>query len=55
MLGLVARGFTYVEVATRLAISHTTVRTHVRGVYTKLGVHSKTEAVYEARHLGLLE
>lgn len=54
VLDLVARGFTYTEIAQQLAVSITTVQTHVRNIYAKLGVHSKTEAVYEARHIGWL-
>lgn len=55
VLGLIARGFTYEEAANRLALSTHTVRTHVRNIYEKLGAHSKTEAVYQARALGWLE
>ena len=54
VLELVARGFTYVEAAARLNMAVSTVRTHVRNVYAKLDVHNKTEAVFEARQLGLL-
>ncbi|MGY4827320.1 response regulator transcription factor [Sphaerotilaceae bacterium SBD11-9] len=54
VLDLVARGFTYPEIAQQMAVSVTTVQTHVRNIYGKLGVHSKTEAVYEARQFGLL-
>ena len=54
VLDLVARGFTYSEIALQMGISVTTVQTHVRNIYGKLGVHSKTEAVYEARQSGLL-
>jgi DNA-binding NarL/FixJ family response regulator len=54
VLDLVSRGFTYQEVAKQLAISLATVQTHARNIYGKLAVHSKTEAVYEARQLGLL-
>lgn len=54
VLDLIARGFTYPEIAQQLALSVTTVQTHVRNIYGKLDVHSKTEAVYEARQLGLL-
>lgn len=54
VLQQVARGFSYAEIATRLGIAATTVQTHVRGVYAKLGVHTKTEAVFEARQAGLL-
>jgi DNA-binding NarL/FixJ family response regulator len=34
----------YKEIADQLAISMSTVRTHVRAVYDKLHVHSRTEA-----------
>jgi DNA-binding NarL/FixJ family response regulator len=43
----IAKGFSYVEVATALAISANTVRTHVRSLYGKLAVNSGSEAVYE--------
>lgn len=54
ILDRVARGFTYPEVARQLDIAISTVRAHVRNIYAKLDVHNKTEAVYEARHHGLL-
>jgi len=37
-----------------MGLSVDTVRTHVRNLYGKLGVHNKTEAVFEARLLGWL-
>jgi DNA-binding CsgD family transcriptional regulator len=36
-------GLTYKEIATRLLISPATVRAHLRGIYSKLGVSSKIE------------
>ncbi len=39
---LVAKGLTSVEAATRLAVSHRTVETHVAHIYAKLGIHSRT-------------
>jgi DNA-binding NarL/FixJ family response regulator len=54
VLDRVARGFTYQEVARQLGVSMATVQTHARNIYGKLAVHSKTEAVFEARQLGLL-
>ncbi|WP_295545187.1 response regulator transcription factor [uncultured Pseudacidovorax sp.] len=54
VLDLVSRGFTYAETATRIGVSVSTVQTHVRNIYSKLDVHNKSEAVYEARNLGLL-
>jgi len=54
VLSLVARGFSYGEVAGLMKISAHTVHTHARNIYGKLSVNSKTEAVFEARQLGLL-
>ena len=54
VLDLVSRGFTYQEVGARIGISVTTVQTHIRNIYGKLDVHNKSEAVFEARNLGLL-
>jgi LuxR family maltose regulon positive regulatory protein len=42
------------EIATELAVSHSTVKTHVRGIYSKLGANSRREAVDQARSRGLL-
>jgi LuxR family maltose regulon positive regulatory protein len=42
------------EIAAELFVSLNTIRAHLRHVYTKLGVHSRTEAVNRARALGLL-
>jgi LuxR family maltose regulon positive regulatory protein len=42
------------EIAAELCVSPNTVRTHLRHVYAKLGVHSRGEAVARARDLGLL-
>ena len=54
VLNLIARGFTYAETAGRMGVLLSTVQSHVRNIYGKLDVHNKTEAVFEARQLGLL-
>lgn len=41
------------EIAVGSLISPNTVRTHVRSIFTKLGVHSRLEAVRVARDAGL--
>ena len=51
--GLV-QGLTYKQVAERLGIGLDTVRTHVRGVYRKLQVHSVASAVSRAIQEGLV-
>jgi len=55
VLSLVSRGYTYPELTSLLGISLSTIQTHVKSIYSKLAVHSKTEAVFEARQLGLLD
>ena len=48
VLQLLAQGHSYKTCADRLAISHDTVRFHVRNIYERLHVHSKSEAVVKA-------
>ncbi|MGC8744218.1 MAG: response regulator [Verrucomicrobiia bacterium] len=45
VLELLAKGFIYKEIADKLGISFETVRTHIRRIYEKLQVKSRTEAV----------
>lgn len=45
ILVLIARGATVAETAQKLTISENTVKTHVKRVYGKLGVHSKQEVI----------
>jgi DNA-binding CsgD family transcriptional regulator len=54
LLNLLSRGYTYAESAELMQVAISTVQTHVRGIYTKLAVGSKAEAVFEAKALGLL-
>jgi LuxR family transcriptional regulator, maltose regulon positive regulatory protein len=43
------------EIAGELYISANTVRTHIKNIYGKLGVHRRSLAVLRGRELGLLE
>jgi DNA-binding NarL/FixJ family response regulator len=51
----VATGLPTRSIASKLGISYTTVRTHIRSLGHKLGVHSKIEAIAKARELGLVD
>jgi Response regulator containing a CheY-like receiver domain and an HTH DNA-binding domain len=49
VLDLLAKGFLYKEIADAMHVSYATVHTHIRHIYEKLHVRSRTEAV--AKHL----
>lgn len=48
VLELMTQGLIKKEIAERLAVSYHTVDTHLRNIYTKLHVHSRTGAVAKA-------
>ena len=50
VLDLLAKGFLYKEIADSMKVTYATVHTHIRHIYEKLHVRSRTEAV--AKHLG---
>lgn len=54
VLGLLAGGMANKEMAVRLFVSETTVKTHLRSINAKLGASSRTHAVAVARKLGLI-
>jgi DNA-binding NarL/FixJ family response regulator len=54
ILGLVAQGFISREIAEKLTRSKLTVECHIKNIYRKMQVTSRTEAVFRARSLGLL-
>jgi LuxR family maltose regulon positive regulatory protein len=54
VLRLLAVGQSNPEIARTLYVEVTTVKTHIRNLYGKLGVHNRVEAVQRARELTLL-
>ena len=54
VLALVAQGLSNTEVAARLFVTETTVKSHLAHVFAKLGVASRTAAVSAARRSGVL-
>jgi DNA-binding NarL/FixJ family response regulator len=54
ILAMIAKGFSYSETSKICSISTATVHSHLKRIYRKLEVHSKTEAVYEARRRSLI-
>ncbi|MGP9790860.1 response regulator [Roseinatronobacter sp. NSM] len=51
----IAKGFTNAEIAERLGISRQTVPVHIRNIYRKLETTTRTETVFEASRLGLIQ
>ncbi len=54
VLQLIAEGLSNREIARKLFLSMSTVKVHTYNIYSKLGVHSRTQAVAKARALGIL-
>ena len=54
VLSLISKGYSYNEVGESLKLSTNTVRAHIRNIYRKLSVKSRSEAVFEAAQLGLI-
>lgn len=52
VLARLARGLSITEMASDLSISENTVKTHVKRIYGKLGVHSKQEVIDLAQSSG---
>lgn len=53
VLGLICEGLADKEIAARLKLAPNTVRNHVATVYSKIDVHSRSEAIVWARERGL--
>jgi DNA-binding NarL/FixJ family response regulator len=55
VLSLIARGHTYAEIGRVRGVSISTVQSQIKVLYGKLAVHSRSEAVYTASRLGLID
>jgi len=54
VLNFIANGLSCREIAETLHISSFTVNVHIRNIYQKLNVNSRTKAVHTAKNIGLL-
>ena len=55
VLQLIAAGLPNKQIEETLLLSKNTVRTHIKNLYSKLDVNSRTQAVQKARQLALLD
>ena len=54
VLALIAAGNSNQEIAAKLFVSASTVKTHINRLYRKLGTRSRTQAIARAREVDLL-
>lgn len=54
LLGLLAEGHSYQAAAERMSVTINTIRNHIRSIYEKLHVHSKSAAVGKALRAGII-
>ena len=54
VLKLLTQGADYKEIADQLFLSVFTIRAHIRNIYDKLHVHSKSQAVAKALKQGIV-
>src|SRR6187549_981578 len=54
ILGLLAQGHSNQEIAAKLFVSVSTVKTHIQNIFEKLDVKRRTQAVEKAKRLNLI-
>jgi two-component system, NarL family, response regulator LiaR len=54
ILGLLAQGYSNQEIAAKLFVSLSTVKTHIQNLFEKLDVKRRTQAVEKAKRLHLI-
>lgn len=54
VLGLMAGGLSNQEIAERMYVSLSTVKTHAKNVFSKLGVVRRTQAIDKAKRMGII-
>jgi DNA-binding NarL/FixJ family response regulator len=54
VLAALASGWSHAEIAERLSIAPTTVKTHISNILTKIGAHARVQAVVFAYETGLV-
>lgn len=55
VLRLIARGLTYAEITVSLKLSINTIRVHMKNLFRKLAVTSRSKAVFEAVEKGIIK
>lgn len=53
VLALIGRGMRNAEAAAALGVAESTVASHVKAIYRKLGISSRAEAAWQAQRMGL--
>ena len=55
VLRLLASGLSNQEISARLVVSQNTVKSHIKNIYGKLGVNSRTQAIARSRAAGMIQ
>ncbi len=55
VLALIDLGLTNQQIAEKLSVAPSTVKTHINNIYSKLGVQTRVQALQRARKLNLIE